>query len=168
MAVGGQAAAAMLANRTNDGFNPPIFYTPTSSDPYQWQVTPETARLLEHWRHHDFAGIRPFFCQVEAVETAIWLTEVAPQIGKVGQPFIDHLARANNDANPADTIPSDGGLVTWAGGNYARRRGVPTLLSIHTRLENPAAHYSRVFRGLDATMVKPMMRRHQPATVCRY
>ncbi len=27
-----------------------------------------------------FGGIRPFFCQVEAVETAIWLTEVAPQI----------------------------------------------------------------------------------------
>ena len=47
--------------------------------PSQWQVTPETARLLQHWRHHKFSGIRPFFCQVEAVETAIWLTEVAPQ-----------------------------------------------------------------------------------------
>src|SRR6185369_14974080 len=33
-------------------------------------------------------------------ETAIWLTEVAPQIGKVGQVFVDHLTRANNDANP--------------------------------------------------------------------
>ena len=41
----------------------------------QWQVTPETARLLHHWRHHSFGGIRPFFCQVEAVETAIWLSE---------------------------------------------------------------------------------------------
>lgn len=47
--------------------------------PSQWQVTPETARLLQHWRHHKFSDIRPFFCQVEAVETAIWLTEVAPQ-----------------------------------------------------------------------------------------
>ncbi len=45
-------------------------------------VTPETARLLQHWRQHDFAGIRPFFCQIEAVETAIWLTEVAPQSGR--------------------------------------------------------------------------------------
>ena len=35
-----------------------------------WDVTPETARLLQHWRHHEFAGVRPFFCQVEAVETA--------------------------------------------------------------------------------------------------
>jgi type III restriction enzyme len=35
-----------------------------------WQVTPETARLLQHWRHHQFANARPFFCQIEAVETA--------------------------------------------------------------------------------------------------
>ena len=40
-------------------------------DQNQWRVTPETARLLRHWRHHQFSGIRPFFCQVEAVETAI-------------------------------------------------------------------------------------------------
>ncbi|GHT81543.1 restriction endonuclease [Betaproteobacteria bacterium] len=45
-----------------------------------WQVTPETARLLQHWRRHEFQGIRPFFCQIEAVETAIWLTEVAPKL----------------------------------------------------------------------------------------
>ena len=36
-------------------------------NPSQWQVTPETARLLQHWRHHKFGGMRPFFCQVEAV-----------------------------------------------------------------------------------------------------
>ena len=29
-----------------------------------------------------FSDVRPFFCQVEAVETAIWLTEVAPQSRK--------------------------------------------------------------------------------------
>ena len=69
-------------------------------NPGDWRVTPETARLLQHWRHHAFSGVRPFFCQVEAVETAIWLTEVAPAIGKVGQVFIDHLSSANNDANP--------------------------------------------------------------------
>lgn len=69
-------------------------------NPNDWLVTPETARLLHHWRHHKFNDIRPFFCQVEAVETAIWLTEVAPQIGKAGKKFLDHLANANNDANP--------------------------------------------------------------------
>ena len=65
-----------------------------------WQVTPETARLLQHWRHHAFNTVRPFFCQVEAVETAIWLTEVAPKMGKAGVKFLEHLASANNDANP--------------------------------------------------------------------
>src|SRR5271166_2602378 len=68
-------------------------------NPNQWQVTPETARLLEHWRHHKFSDVRPFFCQVEAVETAIWLTEVAG-LSKNGQRVLDHLAAANRDANP--------------------------------------------------------------------
>jgi type III restriction enzyme len=67
---------------------------------YDWRVTPETARLLEHWRHHRFAGIRPFFCQIEAVETAIWLMEVAPKIGKIGTQFIDYITGANSGANP--------------------------------------------------------------------
>jgi type III restriction enzyme len=31
--------------------------------PTQWHVTPETARLLQHWRHHEFSDVRPFFCQ---------------------------------------------------------------------------------------------------------
>ena len=68
-------------------------------NPNQWQVTPETARLLQHWRHHKFSGVRPFFCQVEAVETAIWLIEVASQ-SKHGKRVLDHLAGANKDANP--------------------------------------------------------------------
>lgn len=66
----------------------------------QWRVTPETARLLRHWRQHEFAGMRPFFCQIEAVETAIWLTEVAPNAGRNGERFIEHLANANAEANP--------------------------------------------------------------------
>ena len=68
--------------------------------PNNWLVTPETARLLDHWRRHRFSSIRPFFCQIEAVETVIWLTEVAPKIGKTGTRFLEHIANANNDANP--------------------------------------------------------------------
>lgn len=68
-------------------------------NPNAWHVTPETIRMLQHWRHHQFSGIRPFFCQVEAVETAIWLTEVAPT-EKAGKRFLEHLANANHDANP--------------------------------------------------------------------
>jgi hypothetical protein len=68
-------------------------------NPNQWQVTPETVHLLQHWRHHDFSSVRPFFCQIEAVETAIWLTEVAPNT-RQGKRLLDHLAAANKDANP--------------------------------------------------------------------
>lgn len=71
----------------------------TIPNPSNWNVTPETARLLQHWRHHEFNGVRPFFCQVEAVETAIWLTEVASK-SKEGKRLLDLLDRANRDANP--------------------------------------------------------------------
>jgi type III restriction enzyme len=66
----------------------------------QWQVTPSTARLLRHWRNHEFANQRPFFCQVEAVETVIWLTEVAPKSSAQGRRFWTHLEAANAASNP--------------------------------------------------------------------
>jgi len=69
---------------------------PSSTD---WGVTPATARLLKHWREHDFQNIRPFFCQVEAVETVIWLTEVARR-QKTNAHFWKHLESANEVANP--------------------------------------------------------------------
>ncbi len=47
-------------------------------NPSDWGVTPATARLLQHWRAPTTSPeARPFFCQIEAVETCIWLTEVA-------------------------------------------------------------------------------------------
>ncbi len=100
----------------------------------QWQVSSETARLLQHWRHHKFGGVRPFFCQVEAVETAIWLTEVAPQ-SKSGKRLLDHLASANKDANPelmrfALKLATGAGkttvmamLIAWQTINAVRRPG---------------------------------------------
>ena len=104
-------------------------------DSNTWRVTPETARLLQHWRHHKFSSTRPFFCQVEAAETAIWLTEVAPQMGKAGERFIEHLANANNDANPelmrlALKLATGAGkttvmamLIAWQTINAVRRPG---------------------------------------------
>ena len=68
-------------------------------DPNQWRVTPATARILRHWRSHEFSGIRPFFCQVEAAETVIWFTEVA-QRTKAGRELLVHLEDASRDANP--------------------------------------------------------------------
>ncbi len=69
----------------------------------EWDVTPETARLLKHWRHHQFSGLRPFFCQVEAAETVIWLTEVAPGLPRTSRQrqVIDRLNAVNEQANAA-------------------------------------------------------------------
>ena len=48
---------------------------------------------------HQFPGVRPFFCQVEAVETLIWLTEVARKQARY-RAFWEHIQGANADANP--------------------------------------------------------------------
>ena len=69
-------------------------------NPADWRVTPETERLLKHWRNHEFSDIRPFFCQLEAVETVVWLTEVAPKSGQAARSLLDRIANANSDANP--------------------------------------------------------------------
>src|SRR6185437_9243843 len=47
----------------------------------------------------EFVGPRPFFCQIEAVETIIWLTEVAPKRA-ASKGLLDQLGRANEEANP--------------------------------------------------------------------
>ena len=90
--------------------------------------------MLQHWRDHDFAGIRPFFCQIEAVETAIWLTEVAPH-SKSGKRLLEHLENASNDANPellrlALKLATGAGkttvmamLIAWQTVNSVRRPG---------------------------------------------
>lgn len=54
---------------------------------------PETKRLLEHWTRADRSR-KLFFCQVEALETLIYLTEVDPER------FRAKLEEANADANP--------------------------------------------------------------------
>src|SRR6185437_745888 len=103
-------------------------------NPDQWQVTPETARLLRHWRHHRFQNVTPFFCQVEAVETAIWLTEVAPKLGpRVAKPWA-FVRGANKESNPellrlALKLATGAGkttvmamLIAWQTVNAVRRK----------------------------------------------
>ena len=60
-------------------------------------VTPTTARLLQYWTNPNRER-KLFFCQVEALETAIYLTEVAK---KYGDAWIEnHLCEANDTSNP--------------------------------------------------------------------
>ena len=68
-------------------------------NPSDWGVTPATQRLLSHWRTHDFQTVTPFFCQIEAVETAIWLTEVARRERRFER-LRQRLLAANEQANP--------------------------------------------------------------------
>ena len=68
-------------------------------NPADWGVTPATARLLTYWRSYNFTSVRPFFCQIEAVETMVWLTEVAPKLKRTAH-IREHLKAANEQANP--------------------------------------------------------------------
>jgi len=146
-------------------------------NPNQWQVTPETARLLQHWRHHPFGSVRPFFCQAEAVETAIWLTEVAPQ-SKAGKRFLEHLTNANRDANPelmrlALKLATGAGkttvmamLIAWQTINAVRRPGSKHF----TRgfLVGPARHVGRGQQGQDRHHQFPRLQASGTGrTVCR-
>ncbi len=60
-------------------------------------ITRVTRRLLEYWQRRD-RDRRLFFCQIEAVETAIYLHEYVP---KLGNPYLlNKLCDANDAANP--------------------------------------------------------------------
>ncbi|MBN2389202.1 MAG: DEAD/DEAH box helicase family protein [Anaerolineae bacterium] len=60
-------------------------------------VTPVTARLLAYWTNPDREN-KLFFCQIEALETIIYLTEVAH---RYDGPWLENqLREANNTSNP--------------------------------------------------------------------
>jgi type III restriction enzyme len=64
---------------------------------YTDDVTRTTARLLEYWQRDDRSR-RLFFCQIEALETLIYITEVAK---RYGHNWIENdLRRFNENANP--------------------------------------------------------------------
>jgi type III restriction enzyme len=58
-------------------------------------ITPTTRRLIEYWTD-ERREKKLFFCRIEAVETAIYIAEVAK---KYGDAWIDNDLRAANDAN---------------------------------------------------------------------
>jgi len=60
-------------------------------------VTNTTRRLLEYWTDPERSR-KLFFCQIEALETAIYLTECASKFGDQG--LLNDLVRANDSSNP--------------------------------------------------------------------
>lgn len=94
-------------------------------------ISPTTRRLLDHWLDPTRAR-RLFFCQIEAVETAIFIGEAA---GRGGVPWIENeLRRINADHNGAlyriaFKIATGGGktlvmamLIAWQALNKAAAR----------------------------------------------
>lgn len=77
-----------------------------------------------------------------------------------------HVFQALDGFKP-DVIHQHGQFLdlAWLTGWYARRRNVPVLLSIHTRLESPDPKYMAVFKGLDRFLVKPILRGFRPRYV---
>ena len=60
-------------------------------------ITRITSRLLEYWQRPD-REVRLFFCQIEALETLIYITEAAKRYGDAW--IENELRRANEDSNP--------------------------------------------------------------------
>lgn len=55
--------------------------------------------------------------------------------------------------------------LTWQTGLWAKRRGVPSLLTLHTRLQSPMKPVHGVFRVLDGLVVRPIMAYNRPTKV---
>ena len=65
---------------------------------YREGITSTTRRLLEYWQRAD-RDKRLFFCQIEAAETAIYLTEVAPRFGDawIAEKVRDQVKDSNSE-----------------------------------------------------------------------
>lgn len=106
-----------------------------------WGVTPATAKLLHHWRRADIEGLRPFFCQVEAIETLIWLTEVAGSRKQYAHIW-NHLRGANAQSNP-DLMRLAMKMATGSG----KTTVMAMIIAWQTvnAVRSPTSHFSRGF-----------------------
>jgi len=55
--------------------------------------------------------------------------------------------------------------LTWQSGLWARRRRIPALLTLHTRLQSPMPFSHFVMRLLDAVVVRPILDHVRPTAV---
>ncbi|HTN70834.1 MAG TPA: DEAD/DEAH box helicase family protein [Methylomirabilota bacterium] len=121
---GRRPAGYVIASQSSKAFDDPGIFVPI---PLVNQIRPRvkawreagypgvtgiTKRLLEHWNNPDERQHQFFFCQLEAIETIIWLAE-APTSEKVG---ID--------------IPSDGGTFTRLCSKMATGSGKTTVMAM--------------------------------------
>ncbi|WP_347122994.1 glycosyltransferase family 4 protein [Microbacterium sp. SY138] len=89
-------------------------------------------------------------------------------IGFVSSPSAKRRVFELLDAFAPDVVHQHGQFfdLTWLSGWWARKRRVPTLLSIHTRLESPLSKFNSFVYGVaDRMLVAPLMRVHRPKLV---
>jgi glycosyltransferase involved in cell wall biosynthesis len=109
-------------------------------------------------------------CQI--VRLPSWTLPKTPlsvtfDIGFTARPSLLRRVRKILDDFQPDVIHQHGQFfdLTWATGIYARKRKIPTLLSVHTRLESPIALYRYAFRFLDGVLVAPILNLFKPRFV---
>jgi len=85
-------------------------------------------------------------------------------IGFTLRPGLSRQVRRILDDFQPDVLHQHGQFfdLSWISGLYARRRKIPTLLTVHTRLQDPKPFTHGLFRLLDATLVAPILRRYRP------
>ena len=94
-----------------------------------------TRRLLWHWTDPQATRLRPFFAQVEAIETFIWLSEAVTRANRQRN-LLETEARSHNDeivrfcakmATGTGKTAVMGMLIAWQTLNAARSRRTKNL-----------------------------------------
>ena len=131
---------------TQDRIEPNPFVNRVRAHVSRWRqggyvgVTPTTARLIAYWT--DPEREKPlFFCQNEALETVIYLTEVAK---KYGDAWIENALRAANDtANPG--LPRTAFKMATGSGKTVVMAMLITWHTLNKRANPQDARFSDTF-----------------------
>jgi type III restriction enzyme len=103
-------------------------------------VTPTTARLIAYWTDPTRER-RLFFCQNEALETAIYITEVAK---KYGDAWIDNAIRdANDTSNPG--LPRTAFKMATGSGKTVVMAMLIAWHTLNKRANSQDARFSETF-----------------------
>jgi hypothetical protein len=117
IAVGQAAASAMIAARANDGSEPPESYLPASSNPGEWQLTPDcppTGGFFLHWRNVTPFAIRradQFRSDPPPTLTSARYTRAYKEVKTVGRR--ESTERPQDRANVARLYAVVGDAVLW-------------------------------------------------------
>jgi len=133
---------------TNDRLKENDFINRVRQQVKQWRmggyvhITNTTRKLLSYWQNEDRYR-RLFFCQIEAIETIIYLTEVAKSYGGA---WIEDTLKAENDAANHDLFRIAMKMATGSGKTLV----MAMLIAYHTL--NKAA-YPQDNRFSDAFLI---------------